>query len=93
MSHAAFRTITWGVIPISVFVGGVLVEALTDNFGILNATKITMVFGTLIGTLFAAIPLARLQSMIDREKAAEVEPTPAADTELASAGDTTVRAS
>ena len=69
VSHAAFRTITWGVIPVSVFVGGVMVELLTGGFGILNATKITMVIGTLIGTLFAAIPLAGLQTLINREQA------------------------
>jgi MFS family permease len=69
VSHAAFRTITWGVIPLSVFVGGVLVESLTGGMGVLNATKTTMVFGTLIGTIFAALPLAGLQSMIDRERA------------------------
>jgi MFS family permease len=68
VSAAAFRTITWGVIPLSVFVGGVLVELLTGSFGVLNATKITMVFGTLIGVFFAAIPLAGLQRLIDRER-------------------------
>lgn len=83
VSHAAFRTITWGVIPLSVFVGGVLVQALTGDYGILNATKITMVFGTLIGTLFAAIPLAGLQARIDRENAA----LEAADAPGAGAGD------
>jgi len=77
VSHAAFRTITWGVIPVSVFVGGVMVNQLTGGFGILNATKITMVIGTLIGTLFAAIPLAGLQSLINREEAGR-EPSPVA---------------
>lgn len=99
VSHAAFRTITWGVIPLSVFAGGVLVELLTDGFGVLNATKITMVFGTLIGTLFAAIPLAGLQSLINREQA-EAEQRAHADqqadadaelTGLASASETTAR--
>ncbi|WP_214408860.1 MFS transporter [Sphaerisporangium fuscum] len=69
VSHAAFRTITWGVIPLSVFVGGVMVDALTGGFGVLDATKITMVIGTLIGTFFAAIPLAPVRSLLDREKA------------------------
>jgi hypothetical protein len=77
VSHAAFRTITWGVIPVSVFVGGVMVDQLTGGFGVLNATKITMVIGTLIGTLFAAIPLAGLQSLINREQAGR-EPAPVA---------------
>ncbi|HEX6873973.1 MAG TPA: MFS transporter [Micromonosporaceae bacterium] len=69
VSHAAFRTITWGVIPLSVFAGGVIVESLTGTFGILDATKITMVFGTLIGTFFAALPLAPLHAMLRREQA------------------------
>jgi MFS family permease len=78
VSHAAFRTITWGVIPLSVFAGGVIVEALTGSYGILNATKITMVFGTLIGTFFAAIPLAPVNRMLQREKAeAEFAAVPA----------------
>ncbi len=74
VSAAAFRTITWGIIPISVFVGGVLVEALTGPYSVLGATKITMVFGTLIGTLFAAIPLAGLQRLIDREGGRTADP-------------------
>jgi len=76
VSHAAFRTITWGVIPVSVFVGGILVEALTDRFGVLDAAKITMVFGTLIGTLFAAIPLSRLHSMLTAEGSGAVPSAP-----------------
>jgi MFS family permease len=89
VSHAAFRTITWGVIPVSVFVGGVMVEALTGSFGILNASKITMIIGTLIGTFFAAIPLAGLQAKLDREKAeTEAQDDLAA---LAVAGDSTGR--
>jgi MFS family permease len=76
VSHAAFRTITWGVIPLSVFVGGVLVEALTGRFGVLDATRTTMVAGTLIGTFFAAVPLAGLHAMLEREKAAAVDPEP-----------------
>lgn len=83
VSHAAFRTVTWGVIPVSVFMGGVIVELLTDSYGILNATKITMVFGTLIGTLFAALPLLPLQGRIDREKA-EAERAAAAPPEVGS---------
>jgi MFS family permease len=69
VSHAAFRTITWGVIPVSVLAGGAIVSALTGHFGVLDATKITMVFGTLIGTLFAALPMLRLHSLVEREKA------------------------
>jgi MFS family permease len=78
VSHAAFRTITWGVIPLSVFASGIIVTALTGHFGILNASKITMVFGTLIGTLFAALPMAGLQRLINREKAAAATVAPVA---------------
>jgi MFS family permease len=70
VSHAAFRTITWGVIPFAALLGGVLVEVLTPHFGVLDAAKITMVGGTLIGVLFAWIPEAPTQSRLDRERAA-----------------------
>lgn len=100
VSHAAFRTITWGVIPVSVFVGGVLVEALTGTYGVLTATKATMVFGTLIGTLFAALPLAGLHTRISREQAeavpaAEAEPAEAdlAAGDVVAAGETRARTS
>lgn len=90
VSHAAFRTITWGVIPFSVLAGGALVEWLSADFGVLDAAKITMVFGTLIGTLFTSFPLARLQSLIDREAAAavaEAEAETRADAESAGPDD------
>jgi MFS family permease len=73
VSHAAFRTITWGVIPVSVLMSGIIVQALTGHFGLLNAAKITMVFGTLIGTAFAWIPLVPTQGKLDREAAAQQE--------------------
>ncbi|WP_319462751.1 MFS transporter [Micromonospora sp. RTP1Z1] len=69
VSHAAFRTVTWGVIPFAALAGGVLVDALTGQFGTLNAAKITMVAGTMIGVLFAWIPLAPSQRRLDREAA------------------------
>ena len=58
VSHAAFRTVTWGVIPFAALFGGWLVEALTPGQGVLTAAHLTMAGGTLIGTLFAWIPLA-----------------------------------
>jgi MFS family permease len=67
VSHAAFRTITWGVIPFSVLAGGIIVDAFAGRYGILGAAKWTMVGGTLIGTLFAAIPLAPLAGLLRRE--------------------------
>jgi MFS family permease len=79
VSHAAFRTITWGVIPLSVFASGIIVQLLTGGFGILNAARIAMVFGTLIGAVFAWIPMLGLQGRIVREKAeAQTAAEPAA---------------
>lgn len=69
VSHAAFRTMTWGIIPVSALMGGVFVELLTPHFGILDAAKITMIGGTLIGVLVAWIPLAPTQRRLDRERA------------------------
>jgi MFS family permease len=69
VSHAAFRTITWGVIPFAALLGGVLVQALTPRYGVLDAARSTMVGGTLIGVLFAWIPLAPTQARLDRERA------------------------
>ncbi|BEL02166.1 MFS transporter [Actinoplanes sichuanensis] len=70
VSHAAFRTVTWGVIPFAALLGGVLVEQLTPAHGVLDAARITMVGGTLIGVLFAWIPIAPTQARLDRERAA-----------------------
>jgi MFS family permease len=70
ISQGIFRTITWGVIPFAALLGGVLVQLLSPHFGVLNAAKITMVIGTSTGVLFAWIPLAPIQSMLNREKKA-----------------------
>lgn len=66
----AYRTITWGVIPISVFIGGSAVSLLAQHFDILTAAKIAMGCATVIGIL-SFIPLSRLQPLLDR---AEAEP-------------------
>ncbi len=62
--HGAYRTVTWGVIPISAFVGGWVVSALTPAMGVLDAAKFTMVAATLIG-ISSIIPLARMQRLLD----------------------------
>ncbi|WP_412543468.1 MFS transporter [Longispora sp. K20-0274] len=69
VSQAAFRTVTWGVIPLAALLGGAMVEALTGHFGILGATRITMVIGTAVPALVAWIPLAPTQARLDRELA------------------------
>lgn len=68
VSQAAFRTVTWGIIPVAAFSGGVFVDLLTPAFGVLDAAKITMVAATLIGTVFAWMPNAATQARLDREK-------------------------
>ncbi|HIV56652.1 MAG TPA: MFS transporter [Candidatus Stackebrandtia faecavium] len=73
VSQAAFRTITWGIIPFAALIGGVLVEALTGPLGILNAAKYTMVGATLIGVLVGWIPLAPTHRRLEREKAEQKE--------------------
>ena len=83
VSHAAFRTVTWGVIPFAALLGGVLVQALTPQLGILNAARVTMVGGTLIGVLFAWIPEAPTQARLDRER--DLGPAPAGETAEAAA--------
>ncbi|GIG64491.1 MFS transporter [Phytomonospora endophytica] len=70
VSHAAFRTVTWGIIPLAALFGGIVVEQLDGPLGILDAAKYTMVGATLIGTFLAWIPIAGSQRRLDREKAA-----------------------
>ncbi|MEO3778026.1 MFS transporter [Micromonospora sp. B11E3] len=70
VSHAYFRTVTWGIIPVSALLGGVIVELFVPRLGILDAAQTTMVGATLIGALVAWIPLAPTQARLDRERAA-----------------------
>lgn len=71
--HAAFRTATWGVIPLAALVGGSLVTLLTGPLGILDATRVVMVGGTLLAA-FSFLPAITVQPLLDaakREKALE----------------------
>jgi MFS family permease len=68
----AYRTITWGVIPVSVFVGGAAVSLLALRFDILTAVTITMVCGTVIG-ISSFLPLHSMQSLLDRTREDQVE--------------------
>ncbi|MFJ1703855.1 MFS transporter [Kitasatospora sp. NPDC088346] len=77
--HAAFRTVTWGVIPLAAFVGGLAVTLLTGPLGILDAARAVMAGGTLLAA-FSFLPAARIQPLLD---AAERARPPAADTEPA----------
>jgi predicted MFS family arabinose efflux permease len=76
--HAAFRTATWGVIPLAALVGGLAVNLLTDPLGILNATRLVMAGGTVLAA-FSFLPALGVQALLDktareRELAAEGAP-------------------
>jgi len=70
--YAAYRTVTWGVIPVSAFAGGLAVTALSHSMDIRTAVTATMVAGTVIG-LSAFIPLSPVQPLLDRDAAAKAE--------------------
>lgn len=63
--HGAYRTITWGIIPVSTFVGGWVVSLLTPSLGVLDAAKYTMVAATVIG-ISSIVPLAGMQRLLDQ---------------------------
>ncbi|WP_457028488.1 MFS transporter [Kitasatospora sp. P5_F3] len=62
--HAAFRTFTWGVIPLAALVGGVAVTLLTGPLGILDAARVTMAGGTLLAAC-SFLPAIRVQPLLD----------------------------
>lgn len=66
--HAAFRTATWGVIPLAALAGGVLVSTLSPSLGVLDAARVTMVGGTLLAAL-SFVSALRIQPLLDRETA------------------------
>jgi len=61
--HGAYRTVTWGVIPVSAFVGGWIVSALTGPLGVLDAARYTMLAATVIG-VSSLVPLAGMQRLL-----------------------------
>jgi MFS family permease len=61
----AYRTVTWGVIPVSVFVGGAVVSLLAQTYSIHTAVTITMACATVIG-ISSYIPLRSMQSLLTR---------------------------
>jgi MFS family permease len=66
--HAAFRTATWGVIPLAALTGGVLVSTLSPTLGVLDAARVTMVGGTLLAAL-SFLSAVRIQPLLDRDAA------------------------
>jgi MFS family permease len=61
--HGAYRTITWGVIPISTFIGGWVVSSLAGHMDVLYAAKYTLLGATVIG-ISSIIPLAGMQRLL-----------------------------
>ncbi|MFE5300007.1 MFS transporter [Streptomyces sp. NPDC056632] len=74
--HAAFRTATWGVIPLAALVGGVAVSVLSGPLGVLDAARVTMAGGTLLAAC-SFLPALRIQPLLDA--AAERQREPGAD--------------
>ncbi|MCA2225306.1 MFS transporter [Nonomuraea aurantiaca] len=71
--HAAFRTVTWGVIPLAALVGGTAVTLLTGSLGVLDAAKVVMAAGTLLAA-FSFLPAVGIQPLMDRDKNLEESP-------------------
>lgn len=65
--HAAFRSATWGVIPLAALVGGSAVTLLTPALGVLGAARAVMVGGTLLAA-FSFLPAAGIQPLLDRAR-------------------------
>ncbi|BCJ76068.1 hypothetical protein CS0771_56120 [Catellatospora sp. IY07-71] len=70
--HAAFRTLTWGVIPLAALVGGLSVSVLTAPLGVLDAARWTMAGGTILAafSFLWAIGVQQLLDQADRDRAA-----------------------
>ncbi|MFF1905696.1 MFS transporter [Kitasatospora sp. NPDC058218] len=87
MMHAAFRTVTWGVIPLAALVGGLAVSLLTGPLGILDATRTVMAGGTLLAAL-SFLPALGIQPLLDaaeRDRARSAGGGPAPDEPVSSA--------
>jgi len=69
--HAAFRTATWGVIPLAALAGGWVVTLLTGPIGILDATRVAMVGGTLLAAL-SFLAAIRIQPVLDAAREPEL---------------------
>jgi hypothetical protein len=65
--HAAYRTASWGVIPLAALAGGLAVTLLTGPLDILNAARVVMVGGTLLAA-FSFLPALQIQPILDRAR-------------------------
>jgi hypothetical protein len=77
--HAAFRTLTWGVIPLAALVGGLSVSLLTGPVGVLDAARWTMAGGTILAA-FSFVSAIRIQPLLDAaEAASQAAPEPVSE--------------
>jgi hypothetical protein len=74
--HAAFRTLTWGVIPLAALVGGLSVNLLTGPVGVLDAARWTMAGGTILAA-FSFFSAIGIQPLLDQAASAKVPEAPA----------------
>ncbi len=65
--HAAFRTLTWGIIPLAALAGGLSVNLLTEPFGVLDAARWTMAGGTILAA-FSFVSAIRVQPLLDASR-------------------------
>jgi MFS family permease len=75
--HGAYRTLTWGVIPVSSFVGGLVVSRLAEHMDTVDAATYSMVAATVIGVA-AIVPLAGMQRLLRTAEPMSPSPVPAA---------------
>jgi hypothetical protein len=75
--HGAYRTLTWGVIPVSSFVGGLVVSGLAERMDTVDAARYSMVAATVIGVA-AIVPLAGMQRLLRTAEPMSPSPVPAA---------------
>jgi MFS family permease len=73
--HAAFRTLTWGVIPLAALAGGLAVDVLTEPLGILDAARWTMAGGTILAA-FSFVSAIRVQPLLDQAERARAAARP-----------------
>ena len=79
--HAAFRTVTWGVIPLAALVGGLAVTLLTAPLGILDASQGGVMAGGTSSAAFSFLPRLADPAVLDRPSA-----RPSGDRRRAGAG-------
>lgn len=66
-THATYRTLIYGVVPLGAFAGGSAVSLLTPELGPLGAAK-SVVLGSAVVAMIAALPLLGIQGLLGFEQ-------------------------